>query len=461
MLEFNWKNVDSSVIGSEHGIDVKKEFECYKDKVKEIVSDIYANKSTSGRWLAWMNLGYNIDLVNEINEYAASIRGKFDNLVVMGIGGSALGTIAVAEALLKPYWNLLDNEARNNFPRIFVLDNIDPDQINGLFDSIDLKKTIVNVITKSGNTAETMSQFMIIKDKMEKILGDTYKDNIVTTTDKEKGILRKIANEQGFKSFIVPDDVGGRFSVFSSVGLLPFAIIGINIAELLRGVRELDQQLSNPDIYQNIAAQGALVQYLMDKKGKNLSVMMPYSSRLRFVSDWYVQLWAESLGKEKDVNGNIINAGPTPVKALGATDQHSQIQLYNEGPNDKIISFIRVKNFDTELKIPNVYEDTDLAYLCGKSINDLMNAEADATKAALVDYKRPTVTLAIDKVDEYNLAQLLYMLEVQTAIAGGLYNIDAFNQPGVEQAKNYINALMGKKGFEKIAEELSKKMSEV
>jgi len=458
MLEFNWKNVDSSVIGAEHGIDIKKEFESHKENIATIVSDIYANKTTAGRWLAWMNLGYKEELVNEINEYAASVKGKFDNLVVMGIGGSALGAIAVTEALLKPYWNLLDKEARNNFPRIFVLDNIDPDQINGLLDSIDLKKTLVNVITKSGNTAETMSQFMIVKDRLEKLLGAEYKQNIVTTTDKEKGILRKIANDEDFKSFVVPDDVGGRFSVFSSVGLLPFALVGINIAELLRGVRDLDKQLSSTDINSNIAAQNALIQYLMDKKGKNLSVMMPYSSRLRFISDWYVQLWAESLGKEKDVNGNVVQTGPTPVKALGATDQHSQIQLYNEGPNDKIINFIRVKKFDTELKIPNVYADTDLGYLCGKSINDLMNAEADATKAALVDYKRPTVTISIDKVDEYNLAQLLYMLEIQTAIAGGLYNINAFNQPGVEQAKNYINALMGKKGFEKIAEELKEKM---
>lgn len=458
MLEFNWKNVDSSVIGSEHGIDVKKEFENHKDKVAAIVADIYASKSTSGRWLQWMNLGYKEELVKEINEYAASIKGKFDNLVVLGIGGSSLGPIAVTEALLKPYWNLLDKEARNNFPRIFVLDNVDPDQINGLLDSIDLKKTLVNVITKSGNTAETMSQFMIVKEKLEQLLGADYKQNIVTTTDKEKGILRKIANDEGFKSFIVPDDVGGRFSVFSSVGLLPFAIVGIDIAEMLRGVRELDKQLSNTDINSNVAAQNALIQYLMDKKGKNLSVMMPYSSRLRFVSDWYVQLWAESLGKEKDVNGNIVHTGPTPVKALGATDQHSQIQLYNEGPNDKIISFIRVKNFDTELKIPNVYTDTDLAYLAGKTVNDLINAEADATKAALVDYKRPTVTISVDKIDAYNLAQLLYMFEVQTAIAGGLYNIDAFNQPGVEQAKNYINALMGKKGFEKVAEELKEKM---
>jgi glucose-6-phosphate isomerase len=459
MLEFNWKNADGAIVGRENGIDIVKEFENYKSKIADIVSDIYANKSTSGRWLQWMNLGYNESLVDEINTYAGKVQGKFDNLLILGIGGSALGPIAVTEALLKPYWNLLSKEARNNYPRIFVLDNIDPDQINGLLNTIDLKKTLVNVITKSGSTAETMSQFMIVKDKLEKELGSDYKANIVATTDKAKGILRQIADQEGYETFIVPDDVGGRFSVFSAVGLLPFALVGINIAEMLRGIRDLDKELSNTDINNNIAAQNALIQYLMDKKGKNISVMMPYSSKLRFISDWYVQLWAESLGKEKDVNGNIVHAGPTPVKALGATDQHSQIQLYNEGPNDKIICFIRVKEFDTELRIPNVFEDTGVGYLCGKTINDLMNAEAESTKVALNDFQRPTVTITVPKVNEYYLAQLLYMLEVQTAIAGGLYNIDAFNQPGVEQAKNYTYALMGRKGYEESAKQLKEKMA--
>ena len=459
MLEFNWKNADSAIVGSQDGLDVQKEFNNYKDKVAEIVSDIYANKDVDGRWLRWMTLGDQQEVVAQINEYAAKVKGKFENVLVLGIGGSALGCIAVTEAILKPFWNLRDSAARNNYPKIFVLDNVDPDQINGLLETLDLKKTLVNVITKSGNTAETMSQFMIVKEKLEKLLGTDYKNNIVATTDKAKGILRTIVDEEGIQSFVVPDDVGGRFSVFSAVGLLPFALVGINISELLRGVREIDEKFQNIDINENIAAQGALIQYLMDKKGKNLSVMMPYSSRLRYISDWYVQLWAESLGKEKDVDGKVINAGPTPLKALGATDQHSQVQLYNEGPNDKIITFIRVGKFDTELKIPNVFTDTGIGYLAGKSVNDLINAEADATKAALADYNRPTTTLTISELNEYNLAQLLYMLEVQTAIAGGLYNIDAFNQPGVEQAKIYTNALMGKQGFEETAVTLKEKMS--
>lgn len=460
MIKFDWKNADISVIGEDHGLDVNKEFSSYKDKISSIVENLYKNKDIQGKWLAWMNLGYKENLVKEINEYAASVKGKFENLLVLGIGGSALGGICVTEALLKPYWNLLDKEQRNNNPRIFFVDNIDPDQINGLLDILDLKKTLVNVITKSGTTAETMSAFLIIEERLQKELGDNAKNNIVTTTDKKKGILREITEEKGYKSFEVPDDVGGRFSVFSAVGLLPFALTGIDIAEIQKGVKDMDNELQKPQIETNIAAQNALIHYLMDKKGKNLSVMMPYSSRLRFVSDWYVQLWAESLGKEVDLDGNRVNVGPTPVKALGATDQHSQIQLYNEGPNDKLINFIRVEKFDTEMKIPEALQDTGIGYLGGKTVNDLMNAEADATKVAVTDYKKPNVTINLPQVDAYHIGQLLYMLEVQTAIAGSLYNIDTFNQPGVEQGKIYTNALMGRKGFEKTAEDLNKKFKE-
>jgi len=325
---------------------------------------------------------------------------------------------------------------------------------------LDLKNTLINVITKSGSTAETMSAFMIVKDRLEKELGDDYRKNIVATTDKQAGILRQLSDQEGYKTFVVPDDVGGRFSVFSAVGLLPFALVGIDIDELMSGIKNMDLALKNTDIYNNIAAQNALIHYLMDtQKGKNLSVMMPYSSRLKFVSDWYVQLWAESLGKEENKNGERVNVGPTPIKALGATDQHSQIQLYNEGPNDKVINFIRVRDFDTQLEIPNIFEYTGIGYLGGKTVNDLMQAEADATRVALTDYQRPNVTITLPRVNGYYLAQLLYMLEVQTAIAGELYNINTFNQPGVEQAKNYTYALMGRQGYEDSARALQDKMT--
>ena len=456
MLKLNCRNVDSAVIGEENGLNLYEKFENYKQQISDIIKNLNQRKDKPGQWLQWMNLGYNEETVWYVKEFASMVEGRFDNILVLGIGGSALGGLAVTEALLKPYWNLLTSEQRNGLPRIFFLDNIDPDSMNGLLDILDLKKTLVNVITKSGSTAETMSQYMIIKDRLEKELGDNYRRNIVATTDKKMGVLRQLADQEGYKTFVVPDDVGGRFSVFSAVGLVPFALVGLDIDQIMNGIKDMDLALKNTDIHQNIAAQGALVQYLMDvEKGKNISVMMPYSSRLKYVSDWYVQLWAESLGKEYNNSGEKVNVGPTPVKAVGATDQHSQIQLYNEGPN------IRVNNFDTTLEIPKIFEYTGIGYLGGKTINDLINAEADSTRVALADYSRPTMTISLEKIDEYNVAQLLYMLEVQTAIAGELYNINTFNQPGVEQAKNYTYALMGRAGYEDSAHTLQEKMASV
>lgn len=459
MIKLNYRNADAKVVGNDNGLDIQGEFTAYQDKISEIIKNLNQCKDKPNQWLQWMNLGYNEETLWYVKEYAAMVKGRFENVLVLGIGGSALGGMAMTEALLKPYWNLLSEEQRDGMPRIFFLDNIDPDTMTGLLDFLDLSKTLVNVITKSGSTAETMSQFMIVKDRLEKELGDNYRYNIVATTDKRTGILRQIAEQEGYKTFVVPDDVGGRFSVFSAVGLLPMALVGIDIDAVVNGIKDMDLALKNTDIKENIAAQNALIHYLMDtKKGKNMSVMMPYSSRLKYVSDWYVQLWAESLGKNKDNEGNDVHVGPTPIKALGATDQHSQIQLYNEGPNNKIINFIRVENFDNILEIPNIFEYTGINYLAGKTVNRLMNAEADSTRVALADYERPTVTISIPKVDAYNLGQLLYMFEVQTAIAGALYNINTFNQPGVEQAKNYTYALMGRAGYEESAKMLQERM---
>ncbi len=459
MLKFDYHNVQASIIGAENGLEVEKEFEDYKDCIAKIIDELYANKDERNAWKKWMNLGYDEDTLWYINEFAAEVKDKYENMLVLGIGGSSLGGKAISHAILNPYWNSLSQEQRKGFPRVFFIDNIDPDTINGLLNIIDLRKTLINVITKSGSTAEIMAIYMIIKDKMKKECDDNYRESIVVTTDRNVGVLRQLAQQEGYKAFEVPDDVGGRFSVFSSVGLLPFAVLGIDIKELLRGVRDADKLAQNRNIYENVAAQNALIHYLLDtKKGKNLTVMMPYSSRLKYLSDWFAQLWAESLGKEYNLSGEKVNIGPTPVKALGVTDQHSQLQLYNEGPNNKIINFVRVEKFDTTLNIPDIFQYTGLSYLSGKTVNELINAEADATRVTLTDYKKPNVTITIPQVNEYYLGQLMYTFMMQTAITGALYNIDTFNQPGVEQAKNYTYALMGRVGYEESARILKEKM---
>ena len=459
LITIDYKNVSNKVIGDEFGLDIESEFGIYAPKIEDIIKNLNFNKDKQGAWLQWMNLGYNEETLWYVKEYAAMVVGRFDIVLVLGIGGSGLGAIAFCHALLKPHWNLLSKEERNGYPRIFFLDNIDPDEINGLLDILDLRKTLVNVITKSGSTAETMSQFMIIKDRMQNLLGDDYRKNFVATTDKQSGILMQIANEEGYKTFVVPDDVGGRFSVFSPVGLVPMALVGLDIDEIMNGIKTMDLALKNTEINKNIAAQKALIHYLMyTQKGHYITVMIPYSSRMKYVSDWFVQLWAESLGKEFDRAGNKVNIGHTPIKARGDTDQHSQIHLYNESTHDKLINFIRVDKFDTTLEIPKIFDCTGVNYLGGKTVNELINAEADATAVALADFKRPNLTIHLPELNAYYLAQLFYMLEVQTAIAGELYNINAFNQPGVEQAKNYTYALMGRQGYEESRHELEEKI---
>ncbi len=460
MIKLDYKNVDKTFIGEENGLEIENVFNEFQYKIAEIISDLNKRKDKPGQWLQWMNLGYSEETLWFVKEYAAIVKNRFENVLVLGVGGSALGGMAMSEALLKPYWNILSEEERDNNPRIFFLDNIDPDQMCSLLNTLNLEKTLVNVITKSGTTAETMAQYMIVANLLQEKLGDDYRKNIVVTTDKEIGLLRQLANQEGYKNFVIPDDVGGRYSVFSAVGLLPLALVGIDIDEIINGVKDMDLALKNTDIRHNIAAQCALIHYIYNtRKNKNILVMMPYSSRLKYVADWFVQLWAESLGKNIDNDGNKINTGLTPIKSVGVTDQHSQIQLFNEGPNDKIINFIRIEEFDNNIEIPKIFEYTGIGYLGGKTINQLFNAEADATKMALLDFSRPNITISLPKINGYYLGQLLYMLEVETAIAGALYNINAFDQPGVEQVKNYTYALMGRTGYEDSANNLRERLA--
>ena len=459
MIKLDIKNVSKNVIGDENGLDLDAAFTQYQDRIAEIITDLNKRKDKPGQWLQWMNLGYSEETLWFVKEYAAMVRNRFENVLVLGIGGSALGGIAMSEALLKPYWNMLTAEERNQFPRIVFLDNIDPDQVYSLLTPLNLETTLVNVITKSGTTPETMAQYMVVAKMLEDKLGDDYRKHIVVTTDREVGLLRQLANQEGYKNFVIPNDIGGRYSVFSAVGLLPLALVGIDIDEIINGVKDMDLALKNTDIRNNVAAQCALVHYLLDtEKNKNILVMMPYSSRLRYIADWFVQLWAESLGKNVDNEGNKINIATTPVKSVGVTDQHSQIQLFNEGVNNKVVDFIRVEEFDNTVEIPKIFEYTGIGYLGGKTINELFNAEADATKVTLVDFERPNLTITLPKINGYYLGQLLYMMQVQTAIAGALYNINAFNQPGVEQAQNYTYALLGRTGYEDSSKVLQERL---
>lgn len=376
-----------------------------------------------------------------ITDFMAKLDPMFDTMVVLGIGGSALGNKALYTAL----------RTERELPRkLFVYDNVDPIFLHEILSSINMDSTIFNVITKSGTTAETMAGYMILMDILKQRYPSDYRRRMVITTDQEKGFLRQVIKTEGYESFIVPDNVGGRFSILTDVGLLSSAFTGMDIDELLRGAAAMRDRCETADPLSNPAYLNGLIHFLYFRQGKNISVMMPYSNSLYDFADWYRQLWAESLGKRKDTKNRDIYVGQTPVKALGTTDQHSQVQLYAEGPNDKVFTFLTVENFKHDYLIPNLHPDREeVSYLGGRKLSELLNAERFATEIALSKAMRPNCNLIFPQIDEYHLGEFIMMYEIQTVFAGKLLHINPLDQPGVEAGKIATYALMGKAGFDK------------
>ncbi len=390
------------------------------------------------------------DQLPGIIEYANNVAPKFENFVVLGIGGSALGPLAVHQALNHYYYNEISPVGRGYRPRFYVMDNIDPVRFSELLQMLNLNKTLFNVISKSGNTSETMAQFMIVRDALRRECGAGFAENIVVTTDQEKGNLLPIVLRDGYQRFVIPSGIGGRFSELTPVGLLSAAICGIDVNLLLEGALDMDQLIrESKGVLANPAQLRAALAYLSWQKGKNISVFMPYADGLKTMADWYAQLWAESLGKRLDLQGRVVHVGQTPVKALGVTDQHSQIQLYVEGPNDKVITFVTVEKFKASQEIPLDLElPQDIQFLGGQTLEDLLSAEQRATEYALTLAERQHQKIILPSLDAYYVGQLLLLLEWETAYMGELLNINAFDQPGVEEGKNGTYALMGRKVYE-------------
>jgi glucose-6-phosphate isomerase len=401
--------------------------------------------------LAFFDLPYEKTVVEEIRSFADGLGQSFDTVVVLGIGGSALGTIALQNALLRPHWNELDDEARDYFPRLYVLDNVDPSTIGPLLDRLDPRRTLYNVVSKSGTTAETMAQFMIVRERLRHALDDDgYRGHLIFTTDPAGGVLRRIADAEGIATLPIPPAVGGRFSVLSAVGLLPAALAGVDIEALLAGAADMDERCRTRTLEENPAALFAALQYLADSEAQApIHVMMAYTDRLYSVADWFRQMWAESLGKRVDTSGNEVLRGPTPVKALGATDQHSQVQLYMEGPPDKTVTFLAARELPGDVAIPRIYDDVDeLGYLGGRTLGELLDAERQATSAALAAAGRMNMTIELPRVDAHAIGQLFMMLQIATVYAGMLYDVDPLDQPGVELGKQLTYALMGRSGYD-------------
>lgn len=442
MIKVDWTYATDTAVGDRAGIK-QRDLDEIGSRAREVHADLVQarEKGELGFW----DLGAREADAKAVREAAKRIRGDFEWLVVLGIGGSSLGLRTILDAFVPP-----SPFTGRKGCKVLVLDNIDPERIERLDERIDWKTAAVNVVSKSGNTPETAAQFIWIKERLAKAVGaEKAKKRIFATTDKSKGLLRPMVDKEGYPSFVVPDNVGGRFSVLTPVGLLPAAAAGIDPEELVAGAAEMAARCDTPDLERNPACLIAALHYLADvTKKQNISVMMSYADSLLTFAEWYKQLWAESLGKRKDRSGKDVFLGQTPVTALGPTDQHSILQLLMEGPFDKLITFLSVEKFRSSVSLPKGAAAEPYPYLAGRTFNDLLAYEREAVAASLAQEGRPSLTVRLAELTPRTLGGLFFLYEAATAFGGGLYGIDAFDQPGVEAGKNITYGLLGRPGFE-------------
>ena len=432
------------MVGSDHGLTKQ---EVASTRPLALTSLANFEKASTAQLYGFPHLPFQKDIVKEILTYAANVRGTFDTICVVGIGGSALGAWALDCGMRGPHPVQAAFSLKN--PRLVILDNVDPYFISAAIQSMNPKKTLVVVIAKSGATAETCSTFLILSHWLTARIGKSAARRIAVVTSEGRGDLKTLAVRDGYATFHLPENVGGRFSVLSAVGLLPAALAGFDIEALLKGAAQMNQICWNKDLSKNLALRAAQAHYLLlTKHNKSIQVSFPYSNQLWGMAFWFRQLWAESLGKARTRSGEVVNTGQTPIAALGATDQHSQVQLYMEGPNDKVFTFWAVKKQPDIGIIPEKKLNLEgFDYLAGQNLAKLLDCERRATEAALSENKRPNCTFTLDRVDEQHIGAFFQLMEFQTAFLGEMLNINAFDQEGVELGKKFTFGLMGRKGF--------------
>ncbi|USN98104.1 MAG: glucose-6-phosphate isomerase [Phycisphaeraceae bacterium] len=501
MLTLDYANCLADRVTPTHGLDPQALTGPLAERAKELTARLEKTRGTG--WERWRLLAdpagtrpAHVQAVKAIAEkHSSGGKCKWDNLVVLGIGGSALGNIALQAALNPLTHNIMQDGGSvrrtessgadspgsasratgRRGPRLFVIDNVDPANFTAIMAECPPERTLFNVVSKSGETAETAGQFMIIRDLLARAVGSKGADHIVAVTDAEKGTMRQICDAAGYDTLPVPEGVGGRFSVLSPVGLFSAAMCGIDIDRLLGGAHEMETKCRNPELAKNPAAMLATILVELGRGGgparragdhgpadratiqpKPNHVLMPYCNGLYLLADWFRQLWAESLGKRHDTSGKEVFEGFTPIKALGATDQHSQVQLYREGPNDKVFGLMEVESFgEDDVTIPTGLGVDTLAYLEGKKMSALLNAEKRATEYALVESERPNFTIRFPMVNEHTVGEFIMLWQVATAYAGLMLNIDAYDQPAVETGKKATFGLMGREGYGEWLEKVS------
>ena len=424
-----------------------------EEPLRQAEESLRKNSEKGKTGFGWMRLPY--EDIGPIRSVAEKLEG-FDSIVQVGIGGSALGNLMLNDAFLHPYHNELSRKERKA-PRFYMADNPDPKGLSAIWDCIDPERTAFVVVSKSGATAETITIFLWFFEALgEKLGSEKALSRFVFITDPEKGILRVLAKKGALGSLPVPADVGGRFSVFSAVGLLSALGLGLPVSEMLEGARLMDDRIKKAKgLWENPAWLLAALHFLHFGQGRHMTVTMPYCDGLERFAEWHAQLWGESLGKG--------GKGSTPIRALGAIDQHSQIQLYVDGPDDKLFTLIDVKKKEPELHIPSMKmeEMSPAFYLGGHTFSGLLTVEAQSTAAALMKAGRPVIWMELPCLDGIRLGALVFLYEMVTALTGHLFQVDPFDQPGVEQGKRYTYGLMGRAGYGSDAEEASEGFGKV
>jgi glucose-6-phosphate isomerase len=377
---------------------------------------------------------------------------RLSDLIHVGIGGSSLGAEALLRATAHPLHNLLPDSARRG-PRVHFADNVDPESLGALLEVVDLHRTLIHVVSKSGSTVETAAGFQILRRALERA-GLRCSSHCVFTTG--RGSLRKLARSEGVETLDFPEDVGGRFSVLTASGLFTPAVAGVDVAAAVAGARRLLARAVKAPPLENAAAVAAATAFVMaTERGKPIHVLMPYADALEPLARWYVQLAGESLGKrrrtapERGARGRSRQGrggvGPTPLPARGTTDQHSQVQLFVEGPPDKLVTFVVASLSRRDLAIA---AGEPAPYLDGVDLGELLRAEQRGTAVALARAGRPTATWTLPRIHPYTVGQLFFALELQTAMQASLYRVNAYDQPGVEAGKVAAFALIGRAGYE-------------
>ena len=392
--------------------------------------------------------------IKKLHDFTEHLRNNIDVVVSLGIGGSFLGNKVLFDVFCGEFWNTWTKEQRKGLPKVYFSgQNIDTRRTGDIINHIKAQAAVTKshegrkfkvcliCISKSGGTLDTMSNFMVMYDALQK--AEDIEVEVVAVTDpnmEKKTLLKQLAVDHNWPTFAVPDGVGGRFTIFCEVGLSTAAVIGMDIEKFLEGARHMDEACQNDDIWQNPAMLNAALKFAAaEKHGRNIEVMMPYGDYLKSVSEWYIQLLAESLGKKFDKEGNVVNYGRTPLVAVGTTDMHSQTQQHQEGALDKVVQFIKVAKWDNDMVIPNVFPEAQkLADISGVTMSEALEVARQSNADALKSDNRYNACFTLPELNEYHLGELLYMLAMSVAYEGELSNVDAFNQPGVEAYKRIM-----------------------